>query len=269
MALTEDTPDLGPNAWLVDEMRRWEADPSSVDPQWRTLLENGNGRDAAVAALAFPDRRRLERGGVGRRPASSTGRPRHRPRSHRSRSRSRSRRHRPPPPHPPLHRPLPPRPSGRGHRAREAIRRRPHRRQHGGVALRPHGHELPPGAGQLLEVNRKIINGHLTRKQTGKVSFTHLIGYAVVRAIADEIPAMNNTFAEGSDGTPPGDPQREHIGWASRSTSRRPGRLAHPDGAVHQGGRHPRLPLVRRPLRGADRQGPCQQAQPTTSPAPP
>ena len=34
---------------------------------------------------------------------------------------------------------------------------------------------------KLLEVNRKIINGHLGRKLSGKVSFTHLIGYAVSR----------------------------------------------------------------------------------------
>jgi 2-oxoglutarate dehydrogenase E1 component len=55
---------------------------------------------------------------------------------------------------------------------------------------------------RLLEVNRKIINGHLGRKQTGKVSFTHLIGYAVVRAIADEMPAMNNTYEADADGKP-------------------------------------------------------------------
>ena len=40
--------DLGPNAWMADEMRtQWEADPTSVDPAWRALFEgeaaNGNG----------------------------------------------------------------------------------------------------------------------------------------------------------------------------------------------------------------------------------
>ncbi len=38
---------------------------------------------------------------------------------------------------------------------------------------------------KLLEVNRSIINGYLGRTRGGKVSFTHLIGYAVVRAIAE------------------------------------------------------------------------------------
>jgi 2-oxoglutarate dehydrogenase E1 component len=55
---------------------------------------------------------------------------------------------------------------------------------------------------KLLEVNRKVINGFRSRSGQGKVSFTHLIGYAVVRAIADELPAMNNTYVEGSDGKP-------------------------------------------------------------------
>ena len=55
---------------------------------------------------------------------------------------------------------------------------------------------------KLLEVNRKIINGHLGRKLSGKVSFTHLIGYAVVRAIADSMPAMNNTYTTDDDGKP-------------------------------------------------------------------
>ncbi|QQS24406.1 MAG: multifunctional oxoglutarate decarboxylase/oxoglutarate dehydrogenase thiamine pyrophosphate-binding subunit/dihydrolipoyllysine-residue succinyltransferase subunit [Actinomycetota bacterium] len=55
---------------------------------------------------------------------------------------------------------------------------------------------------KLLEVNRKVINGYRQRAGLGKVSFTHLIGYAIVRAIADEVPAMNNTFVEGTDGKP-------------------------------------------------------------------
>ncbi len=55
---------------------------------------------------------------------------------------------------------------------------------------------------KLLEVNRKIINGYLGRTRGGKVSFTHIIGYAVVRAIADTTPVMNSSFLEGPDGKP-------------------------------------------------------------------
>ncbi|HEX7738030.1 MAG TPA: multifunctional oxoglutarate decarboxylase/oxoglutarate dehydrogenase thiamine pyrophosphate-binding subunit/dihydrolipoyllysine-residue succinyltransferase subunit, partial [Marmoricola sp.] len=53
---------------------------------------------------------------------------------------------------------------------------------------------------KLLWDNRIVINNHLKRARGGKVSFTHLIGYAIVKAIKAN-PAMNNTFAE-VDGKP-------------------------------------------------------------------
>ncbi|NJC70908.1 multifunctional oxoglutarate decarboxylase/oxoglutarate dehydrogenase thiamine pyrophosphate-binding subunit/dihydrolipoyllysine-residue succinyltransferase subunit [Planosporangium thailandense] len=53
---------------------------------------------------------------------------------------------------------------------------------------------------KLLADNRIVINNHLTRGRGGKVSFTHLIGYAMVKALAD-FPEMNNSFAE-MDGKP-------------------------------------------------------------------
>ncbi|MFM8268181.1 MAG: multifunctional oxoglutarate decarboxylase/oxoglutarate dehydrogenase thiamine pyrophosphate-binding subunit/dihydrolipoyllysine-residue succinyltransferase subunit [Ilumatobacteraceae bacterium] len=55
---------------------------------------------------------------------------------------------------------------------------------------------------KLLEVNRSVINGYRARSGQSKVSFTHLIGFAVVRAIVDAVPAMNNAFASGVDGAP-------------------------------------------------------------------
>ncbi|HKN98984.1 MAG TPA: 2-oxo acid dehydrogenase subunit E2, partial [Pseudonocardiaceae bacterium] len=48
---------------------------------------------------------------------------------------------------------------------------------------------------KLLADNRIVINNHLRRTRGGKVSFTHLIGYAVVRALA-AYPNMNRHFAE-------------------------------------------------------------------------
>ena len=53
---------------------------------------------------------------------------------------------------------------------------------------------------KLLVDNRIVINNHLARGRGGKVSFTHLIGYAMVRALRDH-PEMNNSFAE-VDGKP-------------------------------------------------------------------
>jgi 2-oxoglutarate dehydrogenase E1 component len=48
---------------------------------------------------------------------------------------------------------------------------------------------------KLLEVNRRIINNHLERTRGGKLSFTHIIGYAVVQALKT-VPALNNTYEE-------------------------------------------------------------------------
>lgn len=53
---------------------------------------------------------------------------------------------------------------------------------------------------KLLVDNRIVINNHLARGRGGKVSFTHLIGYAVVEALA-EMPVMNAGFTE-EDGKP-------------------------------------------------------------------
>jgi 2-oxoglutarate decarboxylase len=53
---------------------------------------------------------------------------------------------------------------------------------------------------KLLADNRIVINNHLARSRGGKVSFTHLIGFALVRALRD-FPNMNNAYAE-VDGKP-------------------------------------------------------------------
>src|SRR6478736_3834468 len=47
---------------------------------------------------------------------------------------------------------------------------------------------------KLLEVNRQILNNQLARTGAGKVSFTHLIAYAVLRAL-DAFPGLNSAYA--------------------------------------------------------------------------
>jgi 2-oxoglutarate dehydrogenase E1 component len=55
---------------------------------------------------------------------------------------------------------------------------------------------------KLLEVNRRVINGYRARTGQSKVSFTHLIAYAVVRAIVDAVPNMKNVYVADADGKP-------------------------------------------------------------------
>jgi 2-oxoglutarate dehydrogenase E1 component len=53
---------------------------------------------------------------------------------------------------------------------------------------------------KLLIDNRIVINSHLTRTRGGKISFTHLIGYAVVQALK-EFPSQN-VFYDEVEGKP-------------------------------------------------------------------
>lgn len=53
---------------------------------------------------------------------------------------------------------------------------------------------------KLMFDNRIVINNHLARTRGGKVSFTHLLGYAIVQAVK-AYPNMNNHYAE-IDGKP-------------------------------------------------------------------
>jgi 2-oxoglutarate dehydrogenase E1 component len=54
---------------------------------------------------------------------------------------------------------------------------------------------------KLLWENRKLLNDYQRRVGGEKVSFTHIIAYAVVQAIKEQ-PAMNSTFRRDEDGTP-------------------------------------------------------------------
>ncbi|MEZ0074436.1 multifunctional oxoglutarate decarboxylase/oxoglutarate dehydrogenase thiamine pyrophosphate-binding subunit/dihydrolipoyllysine-residue succinyltransferase subunit [Planotetraspora sp. GP83] len=53
---------------------------------------------------------------------------------------------------------------------------------------------------KLLIDNRIVINNHLSRGRGGKISFTHLIGFAIVKALK-AMPEMNHSYAE-VDGKP-------------------------------------------------------------------
>ena len=53
---------------------------------------------------------------------------------------------------------------------------------------------------KLLIDNRIVINSHLARSRGGKVSFTHVIGFAIIKALA-AMPEMNQAFGE-RDGKP-------------------------------------------------------------------
>lgn len=74
---------------------------------------------------------------------------------------------------------------------------------------------------KLMIDNRTVINNHLKRGRGGKVSFTHIIGYAMIKALR-AMPEMNNFFTD-LDGKPAiGHPEHINLGIAID--------LAKPDG---------------------------------------
>ena len=188
---TEASDEVGANAWVIDEMRDlWAADPTSVDDSWRALFEgqapgSPNAKTASPAAPAA-SRTTIDTTATDvTSPATATGvtappegktRPERAPRAD-------------PADHPPIGEPI------RGVGARIVSNMEASLSVPTATSFR----DVPA---KLLEVNRKVINGHLGRKMVRKVSFTHLIGYAVVRAIADTVPAMNNIFATDAQGKP-------------------------------------------------------------------
>ncbi|MGC8510498.1 MAG: multifunctional oxoglutarate decarboxylase/oxoglutarate dehydrogenase thiamine pyrophosphate-binding subunit/dihydrolipoyllysine-residue succinyltransferase subunit [Acidimicrobiales bacterium] len=67
-------------------------------------------------------------------------------------------------------------------------------------------------ASRLLEINRVTLNETLSRTSGAKVSFTHLIAYAIVEGLV-AVPSLNATYVEAVDakGTP-GVRHHDHVG---------------------------------------------------------
>lgn len=74
---------------------------------------------------------------------------------------------------------------------------------------------------KLMIDNRTVINNHLARGRGGKVSFTHLIGYAMIKALRG-MPEMNTFFAMQEGKALLGRPEHINLGIAID--------LAKPDG---------------------------------------
>jgi 2-oxoglutarate dehydrogenase E1 component len=169
---------VGPNSWLVDEMYdQFLADPTSVSDSWREFFADyrpSTGSTPPPLEPATP-------------PAAVTA-PSPPPAAAPAASAAAS----------PEGEPL------RGAAARIVANMEASLQVPTATSFR----EVPA---KLLEVNRRVINGYLGRKQAGKVSFTHIIGFAVVRAIAQTTPVMNATFVEGPDGKPHV-VRHEHVG---------------------------------------------------------
>ena len=181
------TEPLGPNAWLVEEMfEQYRADPTSVSEPWQDFFADytppgGNVGPTAPSSPATPAV------AVPASPATTNGI------ANTTQGTA-----------PPTGTPAGTGPAGEDEAEGTPIR---------GVGARivanmeasldvPTATSFRVVPAKLLEINRSVINGYLGRTRGGKVSFTHLIGFAIVKAITEHVPVMNNHFVEGPDGKP-------------------------------------------------------------------
>ncbi|MEX0659878.1 MAG: multifunctional oxoglutarate decarboxylase/oxoglutarate dehydrogenase thiamine pyrophosphate-binding subunit/dihydrolipoyllysine-residue succinyltransferase subunit [Egibacteraceae bacterium] len=170
-------PRFGANSWLVDEMyRQYLADPQSVSESWKEFFSDYT-----------PQWEQGQQGDGARREPPGNGQP-------------------------DTAAPAPPRqpgprtePSARQPSPGEAAvpdGATPLRGVAGVIAQNMNQSLSVPTAtsirevpAKLLEVNRRILNNQLRRTRGGKVSFTHLIGWAVVRAMV-HLPVMMTSYHE-------------------------------------------------------------------------
>ncbi len=193
---------FGPNEWLVDELYdQWLHDKDSVDRAWWEFFEdyrpghpagavgNGHGATAGPApapplpvSAPAPDAAAAPRpvAAAPAGPVAAAAPPAPTPRDIPAPKST-------PPPSEAQIRPL------RGPAARVVVNMQ--------ASLEvPTATSVRTVPAKLLIDNRVVINNHLARSRGGKVSFTHIIGYALVKALK-ALPAMNHAFGE-QDGKP-------------------------------------------------------------------
>nr|WP_319449380.1 MULTISPECIES: multifunctional oxoglutarate decarboxylase/oxoglutarate dehydrogenase thiamine pyrophosphate-binding subunit/dihydrolipoyllysine-residue succinyltransferase subunit [unclassified Mycobacterium] len=195
---------FGQNEWLVEEMyRKFREDPSSVDPSWHEFLvdyspepttdattsaaPSGNGQPSPAPAAATP---KPAAPAPAAPPApSSNGTPAAAPKA------------------------ATPAPAPAKAAAPEKAKPSPTPPAEGDevAVLRGAAAAVVKNMNASLDVptatsvraipaklmidNRVVINNHLKRTRGGKISFTHLLGYAIVQAVKS-FPNLNRHFAE-------------------------------------------------------------------------
>ena len=167
--------DFGPNEWLVDELyQKYLEDPNSVDKAWWNFFAdyrpeaspsaNGSGGTAtAKAATSAPEAPPAATPSQDKAPAPAA----------------------PAAPQPPAA-PDVEQVKLRGAAARTATN------MDASLTV-PTATSVRAVPAKLLIDNRIVINNHLKRGRGGKISFTHVIGYAIVKALA-AMPEMNQGY---------------------------------------------------------------------------
>ena len=208
------SPGFGANEWMVEEMRAaWSADPSSVSPQWRELFETDPGAGLHQPGPASSNGSASSAAGGPRRATITPQAASSLRRSSAVQDVTRSDL----PPAPPSDTAPPTSPYAQRQAAHpahdqdgDAYEDRTTKLK--GAAARtaknmddslsmPTATSARAVPAKVLIENRAVINSHLARTRGGKVSFTHLIGWAVVESLT-EMPSMNVSYGVDEAGKP-------------------------------------------------------------------
>ncbi|NKZ14187.1 multifunctional oxoglutarate decarboxylase/oxoglutarate dehydrogenase thiamine pyrophosphate-binding subunit/dihydrolipoyllysine-residue succinyltransferase subunit [Mycolicibacterium septicum DSM 44393] len=206
---------FGQNEWLVEEMyRKFREDPSSVDPSWHEFLVDyspepttdntvANGQSTPPAAPQAPAAATpaAPAAAAPATPAPATPAPA------------------PAAPAAPA-KAAPAKPAKAGPTPAEGDETQVLRGAAAAVVKNMNASlEVPTATSvraipaKLMIDNRVVINNHLKRTRGGKVSFTHLLGYAIVQAVK-KFPNMNRYFAEANGKPAAVTPAHTNLGLA-------------------------------------------------------
>jgi 2-oxoglutarate decarboxylase len=184
--------DFGPNVGLVEEIyRQWLEDPSSVSESWQDFFadykprlpgKSGNGETAVADAPKPKSEEPKSEAPKSEAPKSEA------PKTDESKTEE-------PKPAP---QPAAPAPDGATPLKGAAASIVKNMEASLAVPTATSVRVMPAG---LLEVNRRVANNYLVRVQRqGKISFTHLIGWALVKGL-EKMPVMNSSYTS-VDGKP-------------------------------------------------------------------
>jgi 2-oxoglutarate decarboxylase len=155
---------FGPNSWLVEEMyRRYEENPQSVGESWRDFFEDY--RPATSEPAPVEERQKQAETARAERPAERRAAPE----------------------------------SSEDATPLRGVAARISENMEASLGL-PTATSVRTIPAKLLEENRRVVNRYIGSRRGGKVSFTHLIAWAVLKGL-EARPAMKASYAE-IDGVP-------------------------------------------------------------------
>ena len=244
MSAKDPNQDFGANEWLVDEMyERYLADPTSLEPSWIEFFKtynpsnNSAGNSSATASSTSAPIAGAPRGGVPPTPKAAAAvtptpvaqspapvaqspapvapaAPAAASQTPASQKLVRDRSLQSPTPADPVVKPVPVLSTP------DAAQLEPIRGVGARVVASMEGSLTVPTAtsvravpAKLMIDNRIVINNHMKRARGGKVSFTHLIAFAMIKALR-QMPEMNAFFGEIEGKPAIGHPEHINLGIA-------------------------------------------------------